>query len=126
MKEKILIVGGSHSEIPLILAAKEQNLHVITTGNQKNGLGHGFADETHLVDYADARAIYSLAQRLHIDHICFGAHDYSMMSTAYTAEKLGFTHYDDFETNAVLHIKDLKKFAAKHGSYSPRQQVILT
>jgi len=121
MKQKILIVGGSHSEIPLIKAAKELDLYVITTGNQANGLGHQYSDEFHLVDYADDEAIYNLAKKLKIDFICFGAHDLSMFSTVYTASRLGFNTFDDYETTQILHHKDMfKTFAAKHDILTPK------
>jgi len=121
MKKKILIVGGSHSEVPLILAAQELNLYVITTGNQANGLGHQYSDEYHLVDYADEEAIYLLAKKLAIDYICFGAHDLSIFSTVYAASKLGIDVFDDYDTTQILHHKDkFKQFALEHNLLTPR------
>ncbi len=118
--KKILIVGGSHSEIPLIEAAKSLELYVITTGNQPNGLGHQYADEYHFADYADNEAIYQLAKKLKVDYITFGAHDLSMFSTVYTAEKLGIDTFDNYETTKILHFKDLFKiFAKKHNILTP-------
>jgi len=118
--KKILIVGGSHSEIPLITAAKELGLYVITTGNQPYGLGHTYADEFHLKDYADNEGIYQLAKKLKVDYITFGAHDLSMFSTVYTAEKLNIDTFDNYETTKILHHKDsFKAFAKKHNILTP-------
>ena len=39
-QKKLLLLGGSHAEIPLIQAAHELGWYVITTGNNRDGLGH--------------------------------------------------------------------------------------
>ncbi len=119
--KKVLIVGGSHSEIPLILSAKKKNLYVITTGNQKEGVGHRYSDECHLADYSDEKAIYKLAEKLKVDFICFGAHDLSLFSTVYTAEKLNIPFFDSYEITSVLHLKDrFKKFARENKLLTPK------
>lgn len=127
IKKKILIVGGSHNEIPLIKAAIELNLYVITTGNQPQGLGHQYSDEFHLVDYSDNEAIYNLAKTLQIDFICFGAHDLSIFSTVYTASKLGFKTFDNYNTTEIIHHKDkFKVFAQKHNLLTPKAYMFKT
>lgn len=121
MKKKILIVGGSHSEIPLVNAAQELGLHVITTGNQSNGLAHQYSDEYHLCDYSNNEEVYQLAKKLEIDFICFGAHDLSYFSTVYTASKLGLDYFDDMKTAKILHHKDkFKKFCLENNILSPK------
>ena len=45
LNPKLLLLGGSHAEIPLILAAKELGYYVITTGNDQKGLGHSYANK---------------------------------------------------------------------------------
>ena len=121
MKQKILIVGGSHSEIPLIQAAKELGLYVVTTGNQQNGLGHRYADKYYAADYSDKKAIYALAKEIEADYLCFGAHDLSLFSTVYAASQLGIGCFDDMETTELLHHKDkFKEFAAQYGILTPK------
>ncbi len=118
--KKLLIVGGSHSEIPLIRSAKNKGFYVITTGNQKNGVGHRYSDEFHLVDYSQEKEICKLALDLNVDYICFGAHDFSMFSTVYTAEKLELPFFDSYETTSLLHHKDkFKEFAKKYNIPTP-------
>jgi biotin carboxylase len=121
MKKKILIVGGSHSEIPLVTAAKELDLYVITTGNQPDGLAHRYSDEYHITDYSNYEDIYQLAKKTNIDYICFGAHDLSYFSTIYTASMLGLDYFDDMITAQILHHKDkFKRFCLKHNILSPK------
>jgi biotin carboxylase len=87
--KKLLLVGGSHADIPVIQAAHQQGFYVITTGNKKDDLGHRLADIYYPADYSDPKQILDLAQRLKIDAICPSANDFSALSCAYTAEKLG-------------------------------------
>ena len=42
--KKMLLLGGSHAEIPMIQAAKKMGYYVITSGNQVDGLGHPYGD----------------------------------------------------------------------------------
>lgn len=112
---KILILGGSHAEIPLIKSAKELGYYVVTTGNKENDLGHKYADEYIKEDFSNKEKIYDLALKLKIDAICPCANDFAAISCSYVAEKLGFTHYDDYKTSLIIHHKDkFREFSIKH------------
>ncbi len=114
-KKKLLIVGGSHSDIPLIQAGKKLGYYVITSGNNKYDLGHTYSDETQLEDFADKEAMLSLAKMLKIDAICSNSNDFSVITSAYIAEKLGLPGHDSYLTTIKLHHKDqFKKFALKN------------
>ena len=54
---KLLLLGGSHAEIPLIKAAQELGWFVITTGNNRDGLGHPYADKTAFADFSNKEAM---------------------------------------------------------------------
>jgi biotin carboxylase len=104
--KKLLIAGGSHSDIPLINAAKSYGYHVITSGNREDDLGHRLSDQVCLQDFSNKEAILSLAQRLDIDAICSSANDFSLISCAYVAEQMGLPGFDSYETTLTLHHKD--------------------
>ncbi|NKB38876.1 MAG: ATP-grasp domain-containing protein [Gammaproteobacteria bacterium] len=108
-KKRILILNGSHSEIPLIESAKSLNFHVITTGNLPNLPGHRFADEYHSADFSDEQKILELAKELKIDAICSCANDFGAITAAYVAEKLNLPGHDSFEKTLLVHHKDLFK-----------------
>jgi len=103
--KKILILGGSHSELPLVNEAKKLGLYTICIGNIK-GNAHFAADESYLIDYSNKELVLKFAKEKKVDYICFGAHDLSMISTAYVAEKLGFHQFDAYDTTIKLHHKD--------------------
>ncbi|RLA49453.1 MAG: phosphoribosylglycinamide synthetase [Gammaproteobacteria bacterium] len=121
MNKKILILNGSHSEIPLINAAKNLDYKVITAGNDPSLPGHKYADEYCNEDFSDKEAVLSLAVDLGIDAICSPANDFGALTAAYVAEALNLPGHDTYETALTLHHKDrFKIFTEKHDFPSPR------
>ena len=119
--KKMLIAGGGHADIPLILAAKEMGFQVITSGNRPTDLGHAYSDDYHQVDFSDCQAICDLAEQLNVDAICACCNDFSALSVAYAAERLGLPGHDPYETAQVLHHKDrYRQFAQEHKIPTPR------
>jgi biotin carboxylase len=119
--KKLLLVGGSHADIPIIKAAKALNYYVITTGNNPNDLGHKYADEFYSVDYSQKEDILKLAQKLNIDAICPSANDFSALSCAYTAQKLNLMGFDTYDTSQIIHHKNkFRNFALKHNITVPK------
>jgi len=117
---KLLVLNGSHSEIPLIQAGKKLGFQVITTGNAPQLIGHGYADEYHYADFSDKEEILKLATKLKIDFICSNANDFGAITAAYVAEKMGLPGHDAHDIALTLHHKDLfKAFAIKHQIPTP-------
>ena len=118
--KKLLYVGGAHSDIPLIQAAKDLGFYVITTGNRKEDPGHQYSDEYYPCDYSDKEAVLMLANKLNIDYIAPCCNDFSVLSCSYVAEKLCLPGFDSFETTKVIHHKDkFRHFCAVNGFPSP-------
>lgn len=105
MNKKILILNGSHAEIPLIVEAKKLGWHVTTTGNDKSGIGHQYADENIFGDYSDCKFVYDLAKSLKVDAIVSSGNDFAYISTAYACEKLNLRGHDSYETACIIHNK---------------------
>lgn len=119
--KKILIAGGSHSDIPMIKAAKAAGFHTITSGNRSDDRGHQFSDEVHLEDFSNKEAVLALAKRLEIDAICSSSNDFSLISSAYVAEQLGLPGFDSYETTLTLHHKDrFRQLASQIGLPCPK------
>ncbi|MEK8019690.1 MAG: ATP-grasp domain-containing protein [Candidatus Parabeggiatoa sp.] len=116
----MLIAGGGYADIPLILSAKKLGYHVITTGNRPNELGHLYSDEYHQSDFSDIKAMLTLSKQLNINAICACCNDFSALSSAYVAEKLGLPGHDSYDIAKIIHHKDLyRQFALKHKISSP-------
>jgi biotin carboxylase len=121
IKKRMLIAGGAYADIPLIKAAQNLGFHVITSGNRPEDAGHQYSDEYHPADYSDPEAILELSKRLNISAICACCNDFSALSTAYAAEKLGLPGHDPYETALTIHHKDrYRTFALANNIPAPR------
>lgn len=102
----VIILNGSHSEIPLIKAAKSLRYRVITTGTDPRGLGHPFADDYVPADFSDAEAVLAIARENDAVGIIAGCNDFAAITAAHVADALGLPGHDKPETCLRLHHKD--------------------
>ena len=103
---RVLILNGSHSEIPLIDAAHEVDVEVITTGLDPSGQGHLRADRYVPMDFSDAAGITRLAEELDVDGVLAGCNDFAAISAAKAAHALGLPGHDLPDVAEALHHKD--------------------
>ena len=123
-KNRILILGGGYAEVPLIKAAKNMGNYVITTGNQKDGVGHSYGDKYVDADFSNCELMLDIAKRENITAICSGCNDFALLSTAYVAEKMGLEGHDSYDVSKLLHHKDrYRKFAESINIPSPKAMV---
>ena len=87
-KKKLLILNGSHSDIPLIKSAKSLGYYVITTGNNPKLIGHSYSDERCFADFSDPDAILVIARKLNIDAVCSCSNDFGIITASYISEKI--------------------------------------
>lgn len=121
MGKKLLLVGGGHSDVPLIISAKKMGFYVITVGNRPDYLGHRFSDEYHMIDFSDRDSVCALARSLKVSHVCAGCNDFSALSAAFTAECLNLPGHDPYHVAETIHLKDhFRRFALKNGIPSPQ------
>ena len=106
MKGNILITGGSHAEIPLIEALHRLGYHVISTGLNKDGLGHKVADIYEPADFSDTNEMLRLAKKYSISGVISGCNDFAYLSASYVAAKLGLKGYDEINTAMRIHHKN--------------------
>ena len=120
-QKRLLLLGGSHAEIPLIKAAQEMGWYVITTGNNREGLGHPYADKTVFADFSNKETMLELARSEGVQAVCSGCNDFALLSTVYVCEKLGLPGHDSFETSLQIHHKDkYRALATRLGIPTPR------
>lgn len=123
--KKLLLLGGSHAEIPLIQAAQSLGWYVITTGNNRDGLGHPCADKNVFADFSDKEAMFALAKAEGVQAVCSGCNDFALLSTAYVCEKLGLPGHDSYATSLEIHHKDkYRALATRLGIPTPRAVVV--
>lgn len=89
MRRRILILGGSRFQLPLIRRARERGLHVVTCDYLPENPGHRLADEYHNVSTTDRDGVLALARRIGIDAVASMSSDPAMPTVAHVANALG-------------------------------------
>lgn len=121
MEKRLLITGGSHAELPMILAAKQLGWYVISTGNDVGGLGHKEADKYVQGDFSDKEFVLKLAKKENVQAMISGCNDFAYLSTAYACEKLGLSGHDSYETAQIVHHKnEFRKMTRGLGIRTPQ------
>lgn len=118
--KKLLMLGGSHFQVPAIKTARLMGHYVITCDYLEENPGHQYAHEYHNVSTTDKEAVLSLAKLLKIDGIVCYASDPAAPTAAYVAEKLGLPT-NPYKSVDILSNKDLyRDFLAKNGFNVPK------
>jgi len=113
-------VGGSHADIPMVLAAKCLGYHVTTSGNRATDLAHSHSDAFVPCDYSVPQAVLGVARQIGADAICSSCNDFSALSSAFAAKELGLPGHDVPEVAEVIHHKDKwRTFAQEAGIRGP-------
>lgn len=100
MKKKILILGGSDFQIPLIKSAKKAGLFVITCDYLPENPGHKLSDQYINESTTDQLAILQVAKDNKIDAITTFSSDPAIPTVAFVAEKLGLPGPSAFAANS--------------------------
>ena len=118
--KKLMILGGSRYALPVIRAAHELGLYVITCDYLPDNIAHKYSDEYCNVSIIDKEATLEAAQRLKIDGIISFACDPGVATAAYVAEKMGLPSVGSYESVSILQNKGkFRKFLADNGFNVP-------
>ncbi len=118
---RLLIVGCSHAEIPLILAAKRLGHWVATVGNDPHGLGIRKSDQHFSVDFSDTGAVLEVFDKGGFDGVIPGCNDFAAFTVATLVEERSCLGFDDFETTRKIHHKDVfRHVSQKLGLHIPK------
>ncbi len=118
--KKILILGGSHRDIPLIKASQELGYFVITLGDRDYYLGHRYADNYYKVNFNDLTAIKKIIKNQKIDYILPGCGEESYLNVVQIAQELGIGNFDTLETAKLVHNKwKFKEFCLENSISTP-------
>lgn len=121
--KKLLVLNGSHSDIPLIQAGKKLGYYVITSGNRPDLIGHSYADQYIYGDFSKPEEMYEIFKWENLDAVCSCANDFGIITAAYLSEKLNLPGHDSYETTLTLHHKDrFKQFSKEHNISTPLAQ----
>ena len=114
--KKVLLVGSSYSAVPLLYHLKSYGCTVGVCGNLERDQAIAHADSYHKLDYSKKEDLLALVERERFDHIVPSCNDFSYLSCAWVADRLGYPGYDGYETAVTLHTKAaFRSFALRNG-----------
>lgn len=117
---KILILGGSHRDIPLINEARELGFYVITLGAKEYYKGHNFANKAYMVDFNDLDEIRKIISNEKIDYLLPGCGEESYLNAVKLANEYKTGNFDKIETAKLIHNKwKFKKFCLQNDISTP-------
>lgn len=118
--KKLLLLGGSRYILPVIEAAHNLGIYVITCDYLPDNIAHKYSDEYCNVSIIDKEAVLDAAKKLNIDGVMSFACDPGVTTAAYVAEKLGLPHSGSYESVSILQNKGLfRKFLTDNGFNVP-------
>jgi biotin carboxylase len=88
-RPRVLILGASSFQVPMIRYAKAQGAYVITCDYLPENPGHALADECHNVSTTDMAGVLELARGLGVDAVLTFASEPALQTVSFVAEKLG-------------------------------------
>lgn len=89
MKKKLMVVGATYTQVPLIKAAQKMGYHTIVAGIKGDYPGIPVADEACFVDIRDPEAVLEKARELQIDGIATCCMDMGVRAVGLVCEKMG-------------------------------------
>ena len=115
-----MILGGSRYALPVIKAAHELGIYVITSDYLPDNIAHKYSDEYCNVSITDMEATLKEAQAHSIDGIISFACDPGVVTAAYVAEKMGLPSVGSFEAVSILQNKSrFRAFLTENGFNVP-------
>lgn len=118
--KKLMILGGSRYVLPVIRAAHNLGVYVITVDYCPDNIAHEYADEYCNISIVDQDAVLEKAMELAINGITSFACDPGVVTAAYVAEKMGLPSCGSYESVCILQNKGkFRKFLADNGFNVP-------
>ena len=119
--KKALILGGSHRDIPLIMAAKKLGFFVITLGDRDYYIGHKFSDKNYKIDFTDLEKVSKVIEAEKIDVLIPGCGEKALLNTVILGKKYKIGNFDSLEAVNIIHDKwKFKEFCQKRGINVPK------
>ena len=119
--KKLLILGASEFQIPLIRQAKKMGIYTCAVDISDEAAGFKFADEFRVCSVKDTEKILEIAKNFKPDGITAGMVDVAVYTTAVVCEKLSLPGLSPYvakqATNKLLMIQAFQKNNVPHPFY---------
>lgn len=118
-QKKLMLLGGIRYLLPVIKAAHNLGVYVITADYLPDNIAHRYSDKYINVSILDREAVLKAAQEEKIDGIISFGVDPGVVTAAYVAEKMGLP-YPPLASCEILQNKDkFRDFLAANGFNCP-------
>ncbi|MBP5288834.1 MAG: ATP-grasp domain-containing protein [Clostridia bacterium] len=118
--KKLMILGGTRYALPVIKAAHELGLYVITADYLPDNVAHKYSDEYCNVSITDLEATLAVARERKIDGVISFACDPGVVTAAYVADRMGLPSPGPYESVCILQNKGrFRAFLAQNGFRVP-------
>ena len=118
--KKLMILGGSRYALPVIKAAHDLGLYVITCDYLPDNIAHKYSDEYCNVSIIEKDLVLNVAKECNIDGIMSFACDPGVVTAAYVAEEMGLPFQCSYKSACILQDKGLfRDFLAKNNFNVP-------
>lgn len=124
--KKIVILGASIYQVPLIKAAKRMGLYTIVASIPGEYPGFVLADKPYYINTTDKEAILAMAQQEKIDGICTTGTDVAVSTIGYVCEHMGLTGLSEAAAVRATDKAQMKQAFAKGevaGSCIPKGRI---
>ena len=119
---RVLMLGGSTSQVLAIKKAKAMGFYVIICDYLPDNPGQYAADEFYQISTTDKEAVLNLAKTLNLNAVICYASDPAATTAAYVCEKLGLPT-SPYKSVEILSNKDMfRKFLEENGFNTPRHE----
>jgi biotin carboxylase len=118
--QTVLFVGAGRHQRRAILRAKELGLRVVAVDRNREAVGLPHADEAHVVDFADVKAVIEVAERDSIDGVLTVSADRAVPVVAAVAEALGLPGIGTDTAHLMTHKVAMRRRLAEGGLPQPR------
>lgn len=106
MSKTLLLLGGARYALPVIDAAHEMGVRVVTCDYLPNNYAHAFSDGYINASIIDNEAVLAAARQCNADGIMSFAADPGVVAASYAAEKLGLPFQGSYEAVSILQDKE--------------------
>lgn len=117
MYKKILLLGGSMQQIPIIKKSKDLGYYTITCDYLPDNPGNKYADEYFNISTIDKEQVLKLAKKLKIDGIVAYASDPAAPTAAYVSNHLNLVG-SPYDSVKILTQKDLFRNFLKENNFN--------
>ena len=122
---RLLVIGASHAEIPLIHAGQGLGHWVSTVGSDAEALGAKASDSHFKVDFSDADAVLRVFDEGKFHGVVSGCNDFAAFTAARVSEARGLANCDSNVATRLIHHKDaFRKVASELKLNSPEHFVV--